>query len=136
MTASMPSVVTSAVTSVVTAVGTALVTASTRLGPASCVVAGVPGGSLGTVMSATRIASTGAASGHREDGGGGPVLAGIGGRVGAAISHGRRGGQRRPQQDRDRQQAPGTGSLHPGSMGPRAPGRATLGHGSPERVDR
>ncbi|GGS09943.1 hypothetical protein Snoj_15850 [Streptomyces nojiriensis] len=79
------------------------------------------------VMSATRAAFAGAAAGHRGHHGGGRAVAGVGRRVGAAISHGRSDGQGRPQQDRDCQQAPGTGSVHPGSMGPRAPGHARLG---------
>lgn len=76
---------------------------------------------LGAVMSTTRAASAAVAGSHRDHCGGGRAVAGVGRRVGAAISHGRRDGQGRPQQDRDRQQAPGTGSVHPGSMGPRPP---------------
>ncbi len=95
----------------------------------------VVGALVVTVMSATRAASFVAAAGHRGHHGAGRAVAGVGRRVGAAISHGRRDGQGRPQQDRDCQQAPGTGSVHPGSMGPRAPGHARLSPGSPERVD-
>lgn len=88
------------------------------------------------VMSATPAARGGPASGDRDQSDGGRAVPGVDRRVGAAISHGRRGGQRRPQQHRDHQQASGTGSVHPGSMGSRAPAHAELGCGSPERMER
>ncbi len=103
--------------------------------PAVTTVSSVVGAGVVTVMSTTRSASAAVAGGHRDHRGGARAVAGVGGRVGAAISHGWRDGQGRPQQDRDRQQAPGTGSVHPGSMGPRAPAHARLGPGSPERVE-
>ncbi|OKK22318.1 hypothetical protein AMK16_03965 [Streptomyces sp. CB00455] len=90
---------------------------------------------IAAVMSATRSATVTAAGSHRDHCGDGRAVAGTGRRVSAAISHGRRGGQCRPQQDRDRQQAPGTGFVHPGSMGPHAPAHPQVRPGSPERVE-
>lgn len=88
------------------------------------------------VMSATRAVSAAAARDRRDHGGGTCPVALTDRRVGAAISHGRRGGQGRPQQDRDRQQTSGAGFVHPGSMGRRALAHAGVGPGSPERVER
>lgn len=87
------------------------------------------------VMYATSAGSAPALAGGREHPDGARAVPGVDRRVGAAIGHGRRGGQGRPQQDRDRQQAPGTGSVHPGSMGPRAPAHVKVGSGSPERAE-
>lgn len=101
----------------------------------SSVVAVVVMAVVAAVMSATRAVSAAAAGGHCDHRDGGRAVVGVGRRVSAAISHGRRDGQGRPQQDRDRQQAPGTGSVHPGSMGPRTPAHARVRHGSPERVE-
>ncbi|GGZ62371.1 hypothetical protein GCM10010371_22220 [Streptomyces subrutilus] len=85
-------------------------------------------------MSATPAAAVAAAEDRRDHGGHVRAVTGFDRHGGAAISHGRCDGQGRPQQDRDRQQAPGTGSVHPGSMGPRAPAQEALGDDSPERV--
>lgn len=102
---------------------------------ASSVAAALVVAAAAAVMSATRTATAAPAAGHREHGGGGRAVAGTGRRVGAAISHGRGGGQGRPQQDRNHQQAPVTGFVHPGIMGPGALAQAAVGCGSPERVD-
>lgn len=87
------------------------------------------------VMSATRAASAATAGGRGDQGGGGGAVAVADRRVGAAISHGRGDGEGGPQQDRDRQQASGTGFVHPGSMGSRMPAHARVRPGSPERVE-
>lgn len=87
------------------------------------------------VMSATPAGEGPAAVGGRGHPGGCRAVPRVDRRVGAAIGHRRRGGHRRPHQDRYRQQAPGTCSVHPGSMGPRAPAHATVGTGSPERAE-
>lgn len=117
------------------------VAAASGVAPVSVVVsvsvaAALPAGRPVAVMSATPAACGRTASGGRDQPDGGRAVPGVDRCVGAAISHGRRGGQRRPQQDRDHQQASGTGSVHPGSMGSRAPAHAGLGRGSPERVER
>uniref|UniRef100_A0AAU2K0V8 Secreted protein n=1 Tax=Streptomyces sp. NBC_00049 TaxID=2903617 RepID=A0AAU2K0V8_9ACTN len=117
----------------VAAAATVVVSTVVAAGVSAVIATGVP---AAAVMSATRAASAVAAAGHRDPGDGGRAVAGVGRRVGVAISHGRCGGQRHPQQDRDRQQLPGTGSVHPGIMGPRARAHAGDGLGSPERVER
>ncbi|GHI86097.1 hypothetical protein Sxan_34610 [Streptomyces xanthophaeus] len=116
---------------VVATVMTAVVTAV--MSPSMAVTGAFP--VAVAVMSATRAASAATAAGDRDQRGGVRARIGSGRRICAAISHGRCGGQRRPQQYGDGQQAPGTGSVHPGSMGPRAPARGGLGPGSPERVE-
>ncbi|CAL9601008.1 hypothetical protein SUDANB120_05440 [Streptomyces sp. enrichment culture] len=86
------------------------------------------------VMCATSGGSCGAAAGDGGQADAAPGAAVADRRVGAAIGHGRRGGQGRPQQGREHDQTPGTGSVHPGSMGSRALAHAGPGPGSPERV--
>lgn len=108
-----------------------------RVVPVALAVAvSVAGISTISVISATPIAPGRAVGGGRDQGEGTRPLTGVVRRVGVAIGHGRCGRQRGPQQDRDRQQPPGRGSFHPGSMGSRTPAQSAVGSGSPERVIR
>lgn len=96
----------------VTPVAAALVA---PVGPVAAVARGGPA-ALVAVMSATPAGPGRVADGGRDQPDGARPAVGVGRRVSAAIGHGGRRGQGRPQQDRDGQQAPGRGSFHPGIM--------------------